>query len=197
MFHLLFHFFGCLCYWINYLMFALPEMFRVILCRRWDSCIKMFDQINHDDGLIRVNLTAVVIITISVNTSNWIKTKYLTTPFTSTIIIGLNHFCQFPISSCEIKVGERSLALFSSLCKTCELHLSPSPAKGFTLHQHQNSKATLDSSLHFVTFFQFNNCEQALWTHNYRRSLGRQIGLVEICMASTRSLQITSLSSAG
>lgn len=34
---------------------ALPEMFGVSLCSRWDSCIKMFDQINHDDGLIHVN----------------------------------------------------------------------------------------------------------------------------------------------
>lgn len=52
---LLFHF--C---WLPLLLVQLPivarsEMFRVILCSRWDSCIKMFDQINHDDGLILVN----------------------------------------------------------------------------------------------------------------------------------------------
>lgn len=41
----------------------LPETFRVSLHCRWVNCVKIFNPINHDDGLIRINvliLTALI-----------------------------------------------------------------------------------------------------------------------------------------
>lgn len=45
---------------------ALPEMFRVILCCTWDNCVKIFNQINHEDKLICITaliLTGLIITT--------------------------------------------------------------------------------------------------------------------------------------
>lgn len=79
------------------------------------------------------------------NTLNSIKTKYLTPSFIN-IIIDLNDFFPFPISSCEIKVGKRSLVVSVHCVK-----LLREPVSSASLHRLPNgSISTRTVKLHYT-----------------------------------------------